>query len=111
MMSHEFGIIPFTPEKGEDFSEYEPERYGCIRVPDSCVEELCFRSRELPTYFFRLGKRELGLNYYGVTLIPPESLPELEEEALEIQGRGMEELVELIRRARAEDRYVIHFGL
>jgi len=80
---------------------------GCIAVDDAIVEQFGDAVlRDLPCYWHTLDRPEHGLAYCGITLIPPESLPVLLQAAGESAA-----LQALIRRAIAEKRFVIHFGL
>jgi len=106
-MVHEFGIMSTDPQPGKRYDTYEPKKYGCIAVDDAIVEQFGDAVlRDLPCYWHTLDRPEHGLAYCGITLIPPESLPVLLQAAGESAA-----LQALIRRAIAEKRFVIHFGL
>ena len=74
MLKHEFGIMPEKPESGQTFKEYEPETYDCITVDDECVLAVAKRMKRIKCYWHSLDRPEAGLAYYGITLIPPESM-------------------------------------
>jgi len=106
-MVHEFGIMLTDPKSGETYSEYEPQKYGCVTVHDEIVERFGDSVlRDLPCFWCSVDRPEKGLAYCGITLIPPSSLPVL----LKAAG-GSEPLQKLIEKAMAENRFIIHFGL
>ena len=79
LAKHEFGIIE-SFEENKWYSHYEPEKYKCISVNDDLIEELIIRyNKELKaikTFFQVSTQPAAGLDYCGVTIIPPESLVE-----------------------------------
>ena len=106
-MVHEFGIMLTDPKSGEQYIDYEPQKYNCITVHDEIVE--CFGDavlKDLPCYWCTMDRPEKGLAYCGITLIPPASLPTLLE-----ASSSCADLQQLITRAMNENRFVIHFGL
>ena len=109
MAKHEFGILPRDPLPGERYDSYTPERYHCIAVDDAWIEPLSDRLADVPMYCHTLDRPETGLVYCGVTLIPPASLPAVLD-ALD-GGAELAPLRALLERARAEGRFVIHYGL
>lgn len=110
MPAHEFGIIDRLSAKA--CNQYEPERYGCIKVSDSdmvpLLEELGAR---LSTYFHSLDRPATGLAYGGVTLIPPASLGEFRDILLSRHNPAYDALIALIGKAIEQDRFMIHFGI
>lgn len=79
---HEFGIID-SFEENKWYSDYEPEKYNCISVDDDLIGELTIRYDEelmvIKTYFIVSTQVGKGLDYCGVTLIPPESLKQFRD--------------------------------
>ena len=109
MAAHEFGMMSQDPTPGTRYDEYEPEKYHCISVDDDWIEPLSDKIAEVPMYWHTLDRPERGLAYCGVTLIPPSSLPAV---LSALDGReALAPLRALLRRAEAEERYVIHYGL
>ncbi len=115
MAEAEFGIID-SIRQDKDYSEYEPDKYGCIgidddRYMDDWWPQLCL----LKTYFHRLDRPAFGLARYGVTLIPPASLAQFQD--IVLSDKRMKEdiqlvlLSELIGRAIRENKYMIHYGV
>lgn len=114
MAEHEFGIIDCI-DKHKSYIDYCPEQYDCITIDDSIMELVVQKLEVMPTYFFSLDKKEHGLNYYGVTLIPPDSFWFFQEILVSFdKGREdklFNDLCSLIMQARDENKYIIHFGL
>ena len=109
MATHEFGILPRDPAPGERYDTYEPERYGCVAVDDEWVESLAERLADMPVYWHTLDRPEKGLDYCGITLIPPESIPAMLAalDAAEVWTS----LGGLLEEAKAAGRFIIHYGL
>ena len=55
MAKHEFGIMERAPSPGERYDTYEPERYGCISVPDEDLEGL-FADLRINVYWHTLDR-------------------------------------------------------
>ncbi|TYS65776.1 short-chain dehydrogenase [Sutcliffiella horikoshii] len=73
MPFHEFGIIhDFNIRK--DYSYYSPEEYSCISVDDDLIQNFSESKRKMVSYFHLYERLGFGLAYYGVSIIPPESL-------------------------------------
>ena len=108
MLTHEFGIMREYPGK-KSYDDYTPEKYGCISVHDDFILPICTKLKELRCYWFSLDRPEFGLAYYGVTLIPPESL----EGFIDILWGEpkLSELMALLAEAQRENKFVIHFGI
>lgn len=74
MPVHEFGIIDNTENVKRNIG-YEPQKYKCISVDDEIIIDLNENLSIMRTYFHSLERPEFGLAYWGITIIPPESLP------------------------------------
>ena len=106
-MVHEFGVMLTDPKPGERYDTYEPQKYGCITVRDETVENFGDAVlRDLPCYWHTVDVLGKGLAYCGVTLIPPAVFPQFSAAVGENAP-----LRELIAKAAAENRFIIHFGL
>jgi hypothetical protein len=75
LTKHEFGIIDeIMFNVRYDF--YEPEEYNCISVNDDFIEEMLHNYLEdfknMKVYAHTTSYPSWGLNYAGITLIPPE---------------------------------------
>lgn len=111
MARHEFGMLESPPEPAHLYEIYEPERYRCLSVEDRYIESLLPKLAEISTFFHGLSRPGHGLAYTGITLIPPSSLPALERVLAAEQDGVYCELLELIRSAKTQGRYIIHFGI
>lgn len=109
MPMHEFGIMPEAPKSGNSYEKYEPEKYDCISVDDEDAAFLFPLLSEINTYFHSIDKPSRGLNYFGITLIPPEAA----EKMLGVLPPQTEfkSLSALLLRAKNEHKFIIHFGI
>ncbi len=106
---HEFGIMPFAPKKGVRYDEYEPGKYDCICVDDEALETVLEHLNSIDFYWHTLDAPGKGLAYCGITLIPPVSMTDL---IAVINGKTeLSELTALVRKAKEEQKWIIHFGL
>lgn len=109
MAKHEFGIMPIAPQKGKRYEEYEPEKYSCISVDDDYIEDIAANFKDTDFYWHTLDVKGKGIAYWGVTLIPPDSIKSFINA---IEGNSdLSELVELAEKAGRESKWMIHFGL
>lgn len=109
MAAHEFGLLPKAPNPGKRFDRYEPRKYNCISLHDDLIEPLLPELTRYQMYFHSLRTPGMGLNYAGITLIPPEVSGAL---AALLAGRpGLEALVCLLAEAGQTGQFVIHFGI
>lgn len=111
MAKHEFGIIDRILSESDNFQDYEPEKYGCICIDDEYIEKLMPSFESIPTFFHRLTWQETGLNYIGITLIPPSSCKKFSDILKGLSDGVYDELCKLFDRAFEKDRFVIHYGL
>lgn len=109
MAKHEFGIMDIAPVHGRRYDEYEPQKYHCIAVDDLFLEDHLGLFLDVDTYSHTIDIPIKGLEYCGITLLPPTSLPAF---ILKINGlEGLDELSDLLCKARADNKFVIHYGL
>lgn len=107
--THAFGLMDQPPEPGRDYGDYAPERYVCAWAEDDALQEAAEALSGLECYWHALDRPEKGLAWYGVTLIPPESLPALLS-ALEDRP-GLQPVRRLLAQAERAHQFVIHFGI
>ncbi len=109
MLIHEFGII----EKQEDVCfSYDKDSYECISVNDDSLLSVTKKLSYMNTYRNKLSNIELGLSYYGITVIPVESLDYFLEVILNKKMlENFDGLVSLIEKAISQKRMIIHFGI
>ena len=109
MAKHEFGIMKNPPEQGIRYDEYEPQKYNCISVDDYYLEDIVSHFNHMDSYWHTLDIKGKGLEYSGITLIPPESLREFINVIYNIDV--LYELRLLSEKALKENKWIIHFGL
>lgn len=109
MPKHEYGIMEISPKHGERYDIYEPEKYNCIIVDDVYLEDILEEFSQIDMYRHSLDVPAKGIAYCGINLIPPTSM---DAYIGVISGRdGFDELVELLEKAKSENKFVIHYGL
>ncbi len=109
MAKHEFGIMQNAPIPRKRYDEYKPQKYNCISVDDSYVENIDPLLNNVDFYWHTLDLPGKGLAYTGVTLIPPTSIQSFIAAINDIDG--LNELKNLLKNAFSENKWVIHFGL
>ena len=109
MAKHEFGIMEKAPISGIRYDEYESKKYNCITIDDDYIEGIQEQLLVFDSFCHTIDIPMKGLNYIGITLIPPKSL----EEFLTVIGDVSEyaELRKLLIDAKNRNKYVIHYGL
>lgn len=109
MAEHGFGIMENPPEKGKRFDDYEPDKYSCIFTDDIYIEDIITGFSHIDCCYHSTDIKGKGLNYCGITLIPPSSLPAFSEVIRD--KNGLADLYALTETAIKEDKWIIHFGL
>lgn len=109
MAKHEFGIMESAPISGKRYDEYEPKKYNCISVDDDYIEDIQEQLLIFDSFCHTVDIPMKGLNYCGITLIPPTSITAF----LTVVGDGAEyaKLRCLLLDAEKRNKYVIHYGL
>jgi hypothetical protein len=111
---HEFGIINnFDTRK--DYGYYTPQEYKCISVDDELISDFSRSLKIMKSYFHSNKWPEFGLAYWGVTIIPPESLPLFFDVVTSsVNFKNSDELSNVaakIIEAKEQKKYMIHFGI
>lgn len=111
---HQFGIIDHFDDQ-KKYNDYTPHTYKCISVDDDIINRLHRDISNMKTYFHSFNRPELGLAYYGITIIPPESLA-LFYDAVESSrdfksSKELSGLASKILEATEEKKYMIHYGV
>lgn len=111
----EFGIIDKF-EKDKDYSNnYEPQKYNCIAIDDTIIDDWWNKLITIKTYFHCYSRPNFALARWGVTLIPPESLEDFYDiVSTDKRSKSSKELIDLmklLRKAISENKYVIHYGV
>ena len=118
MAKHDFGIIDFF-EENKWYSDYKLKKYNCISVDDYLIEELIIRYdeelRAINTYFSVSTQVGKGLDYSGITIIPPESLKQFKDVIIKannrLKSKELQLLIEKITEAIMENKHLIHYGI
>jgi hypothetical protein len=114
----EFGIIDDF-DKTKNYSKYEPEKYNCISIHDGVIDDWWATLTNMKSYFHSFNRPSKALARSGVTLIPPESLDMLYH-IIKTQtsplyskeiSNGLSALLALVKKAKDEGKFVIHFGV
>lgn len=114
MIKTEFGIIEDI-SKTQNFS-YTPEKYQYVCIDDDIyIDDWWDKLVLLKTYFHSLERPEFGLARWGITLIPPESLPGFQDIVLSDRRINedihLRELADKIQEAINRGKFMIHFGI
>ena len=109
MAKHEFGIMESAPISGKRYDEYEPKKYNCIAIDDDYIDGIQEQLLIFDSFCHTVDIPMKGLNYIGITLIPPKSIAVF----LTVIDNGSEyaELRNLLIDAKKRNKYVIHYGL
>ena len=118
LAKHEFGIIDFF-EENKWYSDYEPEKYNCISISDDIIEELIIKFNDelmtIKTYFQVATQPGTGLDYCGITIIPPDSLRQFRDIIIkansQYQSQELKLLIEKVSDAMSKNKYLIHYGI
>ena len=66
----------------------------------------------IPVYYGSLRRPDVGLAWYGITLIPPSSAPAfLDILANDPEKETFRDLAYLMHRAAAQTKFIIHYGI
>lgn len=107
--THAFGRMDQPPEPGRDYGDYNPENYVCAWVEDGLLNLAGEALSGIDVYWDSLDRPRKGLAWCGVTLIPPAGITGLL--AAVSGGPDFRELIKLLERAKAENKFIIHFGI
>ncbi len=95
------------------------KRFQCISIADEYINLLIPLTWDISTYSDGLFRKYSGLDHYGVTLIPPESLTQFIERIEKHQKTRTEKdeynalgrLIALLKKAKKKNGYVISYGI
>lgn len=114
MLAHDFGIIK-DDKIQKSYNEYRPLKYGCIKVNDDSIQGMYTLLNIMKTYHHSFDRKELGLAYHGITLIPYESqayfMDSILRENQRRRSEDLDELALLVIEAMEKKRTIIHFGI
>ncbi len=106
MLTHEFALVK------EQVKYCDPKNYTCISINDHSILSITKELRSIKTYRQKLAKSQVGLSYYGITIIPLESLNEfltIVQKKKEL--KDFDTLLALIEKSIKEEKMMIHFGI
>lgn len=112
MIKTEFGIIECF-----DNGEYViDESMKLVYINDDrYIDDWWNQLLTIKTYFHNLNQPSQSLDRWGITLIPPESLPAFQDIILSDKRINEDihllELANLINIAIDENKFIIHFGI
>uniref|UniRef100_UPI0025B76793 hypothetical protein n=2 Tax=Peptostreptococcaceae TaxID=186804 RepID=UPI0025B76793 len=86
-------------------------KYDCIVVDDNFIDPILIDLQKVDCYWHTLQNPAKGLAYYGITLIPPESMDILIKVLLLQDKLEYTDLISLVNQAKEENKYIIHFGI
>jgi hypothetical protein len=113
-MEHEFGILDHF-DRQYVYNDYTPWKFDCFAVHDDLVSSLAEKLSDMETYFHSLDRREQGLALYGITIIPPKSLPLFYDAVTSSEhfnhSDQLRRLASKINQAQKENKHMIHFGI
>jgi len=111
----EFGIIDEFSRDKDYRDEYEPDKYHCIAICDDALNAWWEHLTDMDTFFHTFKRPGKGLARWGITLIPPSSIPQLRR-VVDIYTDAQyktdaSEIVALLDEAIEKNLYVIHYGI
>ena len=111
----EFGIIDKFDRCKDYGAEYKPDKYHCIAICDDALNDWWEHLADMDTYFHTYKRPKKGLARWGITLIPPSSIPRLRrvvDTYTESQYKSdASEIIALLDEAIKKNLYVIHYGI
>lgn len=118
MIKTEFGIIENFNENG-NYMEYTPEKYHCVAIDDDKYLNdwwnALLRMDTFNVYSERILQPQKALSRWGITIIPPSSLPILlnivTSDKRYKRDKRLRLLVCLIQMAIEREKYMIHYGV
>ena len=93
------------------FDTYEPNKYNCIEIDDDFIEPILLELQSIDCYYNTICNKGNGLAYCGITLIPPSSIDTFIEVLLRKHMIEYDLLIDLLKKAKKNNKYVIHFGI
>lgn len=74
MAQHTFGIMEIAPKSNDRYDDYNPEKYETVSVWEDDFEKYAIEMKNLECFSHSIDLPRQGLEYCGITLIPPTSL-------------------------------------
>lgn len=110
MLTHEFVLCAIIPTE-INYSDYSKD--DMVIVSDDFILENNIHIDKVKMHCQYLGNMINGLDYYGITIIPPDTAKELKKELLgQCQDScDLRKLINVLDKAIESQCYVIHFGI
>jgi hypothetical protein len=86
-----------------------PVQPPLVNGSDDFIEPLLSELLDIDFYWHSIDVPGKGLAYFGINIIPPESLDSLMNMIFDIADLSL--LKELLMKAKADNKFVIHFGI
>jgi len=118
MIKAEFGIIDDFNERN-DYTGYCPQKYHCVPIDDDeYLNDWWPRLSEISTlnvYVQHTLQAQRALSRWGITIIPPQSLPALLDIVITDKrykkDKHLIAFAQLIHSAIQDQKYMIHYGV
>ena len=118
MIKAEFGIIDDFNKKN-DYTGYYPKKYNCIPIDDDkYLTDWWPQLSEISTfnvYNENTLQPQKALSRWGITIIPPQSLPALLDIVISDKRYKKDKYLiafaQLIHSAIQDQKYIIHYGV
>jgi len=114
MLKPGFGIVDEV-DRWKNYAVYEPEKYGCVYIDNGYIDDWWEKLGTMKTYLHRMNRPGYALSRWGVTLIPPGSLPiflEIVSADSRIETDShLTDLTGKIEEAIEAKKFMIHFGV
>jgi len=110
-----FGIIDIFDKTRDYGDEYNPRKYNCVSIDDDIINDWWERLMTMKSYFHCYNRPKIALARWGVTLIPPESFDLfydiVENDTPRKYINQVQCLLDLIKKAKTESKFIIHYGV
>lgn len=117
MPYHDFLIYKKKPNYFTHFGRLYKKSFSMIRIDDDDIKNINFSSLSAYCCYYRRKNKYNGLCYYGITVIPLDSLKQFykimkNNNKKDKNGIGrFDELLNLICKADNNSNYIIHYGI
>lgn len=121
MIRTEFGIIDDFDafKKRKDYLKCDPEKYHCVAIDDDLyLNDWWKRLSGIDTfnvYSNHTLQPQKSLSRWGITIIPPESLPSFLDIVVSDKryatDKSLTSLADTIRMAIENEKHMIHYGI
>lgn len=112
MMMHEFVMLP-KDSISPNISYSTINQTSFTTIPDELVlTNINTFFVGYSTYWDTFDCANEGLNYHGITIIPPSELPHFLRRLNQLQAEcGINDLIVLCNSAISSNKYIVHFGI